>query len=356
MPLISSQVLSLASKYIEAPLIRRSLNGSEAVARGCALYAAMALPTFNDARRIQLTDTTPYDSTSFDTSIAEGILSISSLLQLACLPVRWIPAAVTVSVVLTAPPPPAAAVKGEASKLLSPEARCHNSDKTGCSPNSVDKPVLHVGRGSPLPSPMFGSPSARLRLSDVKDGAAVLTVGYTDPAQLPTGVVEGFHGTAIAPIPIATHRLEIVDSGMKTPAAAAGDAISDGAGETNEPDTREIEVGFALSADLSVICVQRNGPPCEIVASNTFTVGAMNPEGTTTTPNCFRFLLSVRPFLYLRVHWLRPLYSSRAALATATKAEEAMVARSAAIEQAEAARNSLESAIYRKLPITLCAV
>lgn len=62
MPLIASRVLALAENYMETPLIRRSLNGSEAVARGCALYAAMALPTFNDARRIQLMDTTPYDS------------------------------------------------------------------------------------------------------------------------------------------------------------------------------------------------------------------------------------------------------------------------------------------------------
>ncbi len=61
-PLISARVLALAQKYMDTPLIRRSLNGSEAIARGCALYAAMTLPTFNNAKRIQLTDTTPYDS------------------------------------------------------------------------------------------------------------------------------------------------------------------------------------------------------------------------------------------------------------------------------------------------------
>jgi hypothetical protein len=42
---------------------------------------------------------------------------------------------------------------------------------------------------------------------------------------------------------------------------------------------------------------------------------------------------------------LRPL--DHAAVAAATKAEEAMAAQDAAVEKAEAARNSLESAIYR---------
>jgi molecular chaperone DnaK (HSP70) len=61
-PLISAHVSALLEHHVEVPLIRRSMNGSEAVARGCALHAAMALPTFNDSRRIRLTDTTPYDS------------------------------------------------------------------------------------------------------------------------------------------------------------------------------------------------------------------------------------------------------------------------------------------------------
>ena len=71
MPLISARVLALANKYMDTPLIRRSLNGSEAIARGCALYAAMMLPTFNDARRIQLIDTTPYDSKCLKTNMRQ---------------------------------------------------------------------------------------------------------------------------------------------------------------------------------------------------------------------------------------------------------------------------------------------
>eukprot|EP01043_Picozoa_sp_COSAG02_P098101 COSAG02_NODE_34271_length_486_cov_1.338501_1_plen_119_part_10 len=119
MPLISARVLALAQKYMDTPIIRRSLNGSEAIARGCALYAAMALPTFNDARRIQLTDTTPYDSKCLkEMRQLEHVLCAAFLLAHETVDTCC---HMAVSVVLTAPPAPAAALKGEASKLLSPE-------------------------------------------------------------------------------------------------------------------------------------------------------------------------------------------------------------------------------------------
>ena len=146
---------------------------------------------------------------------------------------------------------------------------------------------------------MSGSPSARLQLSDVRDGAAVLAVGYSDPAQLPTWTVQGLHGIATTPIPIATHRLELVNSGMKSPAANVDDRSADdpdnAESKMNELDTSEIEVGFALSADLNVICVQRSGPPCDIVALKTATAGAMSPEGKLCWPNpaCLMRFLAV---------------------------------------------------------------
>lgn len=194
-----------------------------------------------------------------------------------------------VSVVLTAPPPPAAALKGEASKLVSPEAKQQNSCDGSRRRSAIDKPVLHIGRGSPLPSALSGSPSSRLRISDIRDGAAVVTVCYTDPAQLPAGTVHAFQVSEPAPIPIATYRLELVENDVKSRAVPADvDSISDGAG-MEKVDEVEVEVGFSMRADLSLTCVRRGGPLCEIVASRTAATGVMNPDGIsndTMLPAC----------------------------------------------------------------------
>ena len=207
--------------------------------------------------------------------------TLSAIIPIAAL--CWLtssvgPADMTVSVVLTAPPPPAAAIKGEASKLLSPEAKQQNSGDGDGRSSAIDKPVLHIGRGSPLPSALSGSPSARLRISDIRDGAAVLTVCYTDPAQLP-GAVQTLQAADIAPIPIATYRLEMVDRDVTSQAVPADDdANADDAG-TEKRDAVEVEVGFSMRADLSPMCVRRNGPLCEIIASRTAAAGVMNPDG-----------------------------------------------------------------------------
>ena len=179
-PLISTGVSALATELMGAAIIRRSLNGSEAVARGCALYAAMALPTFNDQRRIRVTDTSPYD----------------------------------MALVLSAPPPPAAAAKGEAAKLIDPKAVPPPAQE-----GAVDKPVLTVPRGAALPTPIGGTPSARLRLSDLLEGRASAQLLYTNQDQLPPSVAEG---TAATPVVAFTLEVADRDALSQEPAASEG--------------------------------------------------------------------------------------------------------------------------------------
>ena len=78
------------------------------------------------------------------------------------------------------------------------------------------------------------------------------------------------------------------------------------------PDA-EAEYGFVLSAELELLCMQRSGPSCEILAVPMPGAGVMGAE----------------------------------ALAAAAAAEAEMATREAAVEAAEAARNELESAVYR---------
>lgn len=207
-------------------------------------------------------------------------------------------AAVPVSVVLTAPPPPTASLKGEASKLLSPEAKRENSGSGG-GVGAIDKPVLHVGRGSALPSPASGSPSARLRISDVQNGSATLTVSYTDSAQLPAGIMSGKQIRESTVLPIATYRLDIVDSGINRQTDTSGgnanpedSAVTEKADDAEHDSASEIEVGFAIGADLNVTCLHRRGPLCEIAAVRTATPGVMHPEGIPST------ILACSPMLF----------------------------------------------------------
>lgn len=202
-----------------------------------------------------------------------------------------------VSAVLTAPPPPAAAAKGEASKLLNPEAKppgqhLNRGDAArhiDYADRTVDKPVLNIGRGSPLPSPMTGSPSARLRLSDVSIGSAVLNLFYTDTSQLPTTLrTVDASSASLANMPIATYRLDIVDGDLMSKAVSedlAADDSDDVMAEIRELLASEVEYGFALGADLSVMCFQRGGPKCELVALKTAAVGVMSPDGTLSAPS-----------------------------------------------------------------------
>ena len=263
-PMIASRVHSLVDDNTETPpLIRRSLNGAEAVARGCALFAAMALPTFNESRRVLLTETTAYD----------------------------------ISVVLTAPPPPAAVAKGEASKLIDPEVtskspgqHLNRGDTVRHVKNvdhTVDKAVLNVARGSPLPSPISGSPSVRLRLSDVNVGSAVLNLFYTDSSQLPQPVSfaeidnDKHASTATDTLTsFASYRLEIVDGDLMSKGVSEEFAADDETmAETRELLASEAEYGFVLGPDLSVTCLQRSGPACELVALKTAVLGVMSPTG-----------------------------------------------------------------------------
>jgi hypothetical protein len=258
-PMIASRVQSLVEENTEfPPLIRRSLNGTEAVARGCALFAAMALPTFNESRRVLLTETTPYD----------------------------------LSVVLTAPPPPAAVAKGEASMLINPELcktpgqHLNRGDSVRHVKNvhlTVDKPVLNIARGSPLPSPFNGSPSVRLRLSDVNIGSAVLNLFYTDSSQLPQPAAT----PSDAMTSIASYRLEIVDGDLMSKAVSEDFAADDESmADVRELLASEAEYGFVLGPDLSVACYQRSGPACELVATKTAALGVMSPTGAAhTTPS-----------------------------------------------------------------------
>ena len=68
-----------------------------------------------------------------------------------------------------------------------------------------------------------------------------------------------------------------------------------------------------LSAELELLCMQRSGPSCEILAVPMPGAGVMGAE----------------------------------ALAEAARNEQEMATREAAVEAAEAARNELESAVYR---------
>jgi hypothetical protein len=82
---------------------------------------------------------------------------------------------------------------------------------------------------------------------------------------------------------IATYRLDIVGSDTKSQTVTADDdAKADNSGMEGKSESElesELEVGFAMGADLRVICVQRSGPVCEIVALKTAATGVMDPEG-----------------------------------------------------------------------------
>ncbi len=133
---------------------------------------------------------------------------------------------------------------------------------------------------------MSGSPSARLWVSDVREGGAVLDVSYTDPVQLPAGVVQRTQAAPTTPIHIATYRLDIVGSDIKPTVTVDDDATVDDSGVASKAENEvesEVEVGFAMGADLSIICVQRSGPVCEIVALKTAATGVMDPEGNGNT-------------------------------------------------------------------------
>ena len=136
------------------------------------------------------------------------------------------------ALVLSAPRPPAAAAKGEAAKLIDPKAVPAPAQE-----GAVEKPVLTVARGAALPTPIGGTPSARLRLSDLLEGRASAQLLYTNQDQLPPSVAEGAAAT-----PLVAFTLEVADR----------DALSqEPAAQEEGQETKQVSAALHYSPPLS---------------------------------------------------------------------------------------------------------
>ena len=289
-PAIERAVLTLVGDL--AP-VRRSLNGVDGVARGCALRAAMALPSFNRSRALQLVDASPWAG---------------------------------ISLVLCAPQPPSAAAKGEASKLLhkkspptvaaasdggqstilpdAPERPLQPSD-TSSSSRVVVKPVLKIERAGKLPSPAAMAASARLSVADVLAGLVTLEL------RIDNGLIARYAIEVDGP----TVPTSVTISESEPPSVVADNALLVG------------EYGFLLQADGLSVIVESRAPAAALPVAE----GRQPPD-----------LRAVR--LPGATDCVADMNAT--SLAELRREHDMIVARERAVATAEAARNELESTVY----------
>jgi molecular chaperone DnaK (HSP70) len=215
-----------------APL-RRSLNGVDAIARGCALRAAMSLPTFNRKRAVVISDASPWSR---------------------------------LTLLLHAPSPTLSGVpKGEAGRLLakSRSGEACSAAQIAQPPQPppprpvVTRPVLELQQGAALPSALELSASAHLRLGDVVSGLVILEL-----------LAPGNHGEPLAAAgngleSMAHFTIEVVEP------------LSD-----DEASLMTGEYAFVLSADCLGVCVHRRGAS----PSQQPVLRAVRQPGASTSP------------------------------------------------------------------------